>query len=536
MSGSAASELSDIAELLGHLSPKEAAEVKVLLGASTPPWVPLPGPQTQAYESKADIVYYGGAAGGGKTDLLCGLALTQHRRSIILRREATQLVAILDRFTEILGGRDGYNGKNDIWRLKREGDQPRQIEFGSVKDVGDEVKYMGRPHDFIGFDELAHFTEGQFRFLMGWLRTTVPGQRCRVVAAGNPPTNQDGQWIISFFAPWLDPKHPQPAEPGELRWYAMVDGHEVERADGTPFKHGGEEIRPKSRTFIPSRISDNAFLLATDYKTTLQAMPEPLRSQMLNGDFRAGVEDSQWQVCPTAWVEAAMERWTEQGVRTGVVGAQVGIGPMDSLGVDVARGGRDKTILSRRHGAWFDKLLRYPGAETPDGSIVAGLCVSALRDCAPSHVDVIGVGGSVVDHLRGAGVQVVDVVGSGGVPEGETDKATGRLRFRNMRALLWWRMREALDPRLGLNIALPPDPELKADLCAPTWDLTPQGILIESKEQMATGPRPHKAKPLGRSPDAGDAVVYAMIATPKWAPGAQRDWRAKAKRGSWRAV
>lgn len=513
--------LERISSLLGYATPEEKAEIQEIVKGATPVWVPLPGPQTMAYESKADIVYYGGAAGGGKSDLLLGLALTQHRRSIIFRREATQLVALQDRMLdEILKSRDGWNGQDDILRIPG-----HQVEFGSCKNLGDEVKYQGRPHDLIGFDEGGHFLEAMVRFLMGWNRTTIPGQRCRVVIAGNPPTNQDGQWIISFFAPWLDDKHPRPAEPGELRWYAMVDGEEIERPDGTPFAHKGEKITPRSRTFIPSRVSDNPFLLDTDYMATLQALPEPLRSQMLHGDFRAGVEDSEWQVIPTAWVDAAMARWEDKAKK----------GPMDSMGVDVARGGRDKTIIGKRHGTWYDRLKSYPGSETPDGGIVAGLVVSERRDGAPVHVDVIGVGGSVVDHLKSNDVQVVAINGAEAPPDGSTDIATGRLKFRNMRALLWWRMRESLDPKIGDNIALPPDPELKSDLCAPTWNLTPGGILIESKEQMMHGPRPHKLKPIGRSPDKGDTVVYTNISTVKISPSG-RDWRSRVKTGSWRTV
>jgi hypothetical protein len=62
------------------------------------------------------------------------------------------------------------------------------------------------------------------RFLLGWLRTVVKGQRCRAVLTFNPPTSAEGRWIVAFFAPWLDPKHPNPAKPGELRWFGTVAG------------------------------------------------------------------------------------------------------------------------------------------------------------------------------------------------------------------------------------------------------------------------------------------------------------------------
>lgn len=475
--------------LLAYLTPEELAELDRLIVSDPAVWRPLPGPQSMAYYSEADIIGYGGAAGGGKTDLACGKALTQHQKALVLRREATQLTGIIDRFTELIGSRDGYNGAERIWRLPG-----RQIEFGSAPNLGDEVRYQGRPHDLLVFDEAANFLESQVRFLLGWLRTTTPGQRCQALLTFNPPTTAEGRWIVKFFAPWLDKKHPNPARPGELRWFAMIDGEEVEVPSGEPFRHGADLIKPMSRTFIPSRVSDNPYLMGTGYMATLQSLPEPLRSQMLYGDFNAGIEDDPWQVIPTAWVEAAQARWKRPDK----------LAPMDSLGVDVARGGRDNTIIARRHGMWFDEPLVYPGSATPDGPTVAGLTVAAKRDDAVVHIDVIGVGSAPYDFLNGAGQQVVGVnVAEAAVG---TDKS-GRLRFKNLRSELWWRMREALDPTNNTGIALPPSPELLADLCAPTWELSGATISVASREQIM--------EKTGRSPDYGSAYVLALMDTPK---------------------
>ena len=65
--------------------------------AEFPRWTPVLGPQLEAYDSEADILYFGGAAVGSKSDLLLELALNRHQRSIIFRREATQTVALVDR-------------------------------------------------------------------------------------------------------------------------------------------------------------------------------------------------------------------------------------------------------------------------------------------------------------------------------------------------------------------------------------------------------------------------------------------------------
>lgn len=482
-------ESPDIESLLPHLTEKERRELDALLTKDAPLWTPLPGAQSMAYYSEADIIGYGGAAGGGKTDLACGLALTQHQRALLMRREGTQLTGIIDRLQEILGTRDGYNGQDRIWRL-----QKRQIEFGSVPNEPDWIKYQGRPHDLLVFDEAANFLESQVRALLGWLRSTDPKQRKRALFTFNPPTTIEGRWVIEFFAPWLDSKHPRPAAPGELRWFATVGGkHDVEFADGTPKVIGGERIIPMSRTFIPAKVTDNPYLANTGYVAMLQSLPEPLRSQMLKGDFSAGIGEDPWQVIPTAWVEAAQARWRRPDK----------LPPMDSIGVDVARGGDDQTVIARRHGMWFDEPLEYPGEQTPDGPQVAGLTVAALRNQAVIHIDVIGVGASPYDFLR----ENHQVVGVNVAEKARGGDKSGRLTFQNQRSELWWKMREALDPENNTGIALPPSPKLRADLCAPWFSMPGASIRVASRDDII--------KKIGRSPDLGSAYILALMDTPK---------------------
>lgn len=474
-------------------------------------WNPLPGPQQMALESKADFLFYGGAAGGGKTDLLLGAASQYHRRSIIFRREYPQLKAIVDRSQEIIGDRGILNKSDLYWRFP----DGRQLEFGAVQLAGDEQKYQGRPHDLKGFDEIAHFLESQFRFLCGWNRSANARQRSRVIAAGNPPTEAEGEWVIRFWAPWLDPTHKNPAMPGELRWFTTVAGKDIEVPDNKPFVLVGEEmvydfdpqkydankiITPLSRTFISARVEDNPYYMASGYMATLQAMPEPLRSKMLYGDFAAGREDHAYQVIPTAWVQAAQKRWEETPKPKDA--------PLSCIGVDVARGGNDNTILAPRYGAWFDKFAVYSGRETPDGESVAQLVIKMrLTHKCPVNVDVIGVGASVYDSLkRYIGFAVIPMNSSEG---SEAKDITGNFGFVNCRSEWWWRMRESLDPEKGHNICLPPDRELLSDLVSPRFKMTPRGIQVELKDDIK--------KRIGRSPDKGDACVYANAI--KYLPG-----------------
>ena len=473
------------------MSDSEKQALSAMLFDVQPIWIPQGGPQTDAQDCLADEIFYGGQAGGGKSELLIGLALTQQIHSIIFRREATQLQGIIQRMTEILGDREGYNGTNKIWAPTIHGDaNQRVIEFGSVPNLGDETRYQGRPHDFIGFDEICNFLESQYRFLKGWLRS-AQGVRTRVVCAGNPPTTAEGQWVKDYWGPWLQEGHPNPAQPGELRWYTTdpVTGKDMEFMNGDPVEVAGEWVTPKSRTFIPSSVEDNMFLEHTGYKDQLAALPEPLRSQMKEGDFSADMEDDAWQVMPSAAVRAAMDRWEKPQQMPA----------MTSIGIDPARGGADEMVLARLHGRWMDELLAFPGAMVPDGPAAAALVVQYQRNAAPMRIDSIGIGSSVIDHLKGNDAPVVPI--NGAAATGLKDK-TAQFGFYNLRAQIYWKLREALlddtDP-----IALPSDPQLLAELCAVRYEIRPGNkIFVRSKDEVK--------KLLGHSPDRGDAVVYAF--------------------------
>jgi hypothetical protein len=374
----------------------------------------------------------------------------------------------------------------------------------------DHRRWQGRPHDLKALDEATEMRESQARFVLGWKRTSDPTIKPRAILTFNPPTTSEGRWVISFFAPWLDSKHPNPAAPGELRWFTTVgDNQDFEVANGNrfvivdgapcydfdPADYSPEQIiQPESRTFFPARVTDNRYYMESGYMATLQSLPEPLRSQMLYGDFTAGIQDDPWQVIPTEWIDIAMARWKPLVPKP----------EMTSMGVDVARGGDDNTIIARRHDMWFDEPLAYKGKQTPDGPSVAGLVVAATRDGAPIHIDVIGVGASPYDFLMTANQHVFGV----NVSEKAlgTDKS-GKLRFFNQRSQLWWQMREALDPSNNTGIALPPDKLLRADLCAPTWGLSGPVIKVEGRDEIE--------KRIGRSPDWASAYILALMDTPK---------------------
>jgi hypothetical protein len=252
----------------------------------------------------------------------------------------------------------------------------------------------------------------------------------------------------------------------------------------------GTELLAISCTFIPARLSDNHYQNTPQYLAQLMSLPEPLRSKLLHGDFSAGREDAASQVIRSDWIGEAQGRWKPDGAN----GMK-----MLTLGVDVAQGGADETVLAALYGTWFAPLIKCRGIDTANGPAVAGLAVQHVRDGALIVIDLTGGwGGSARDHLVGLGMRVEPVIFSQGSNARTKD---GLFGFANKRSELWWGVREALDPATGDGIALPPDRRLAAQLAAPTWTLRGDKILIESKDDIR--------KRLGSSTDDADAVMLA---------------------------
>ena len=382
-----------------------------------------------------------------------------------------------------LYGYKNYHAQRRLFTLRG-----RSIELGAVANAGDEHNYDGRPHDYFLFDEIPAFLESQFRHLIAWKRTDIPGYRCRVVCTGNPPDNPEQAWVTRYWGPWRDDRHPNPAKPGELRWYTSIKGKDVEVGSPEHIEVDGDIVKPLSRTYIPGEMVEE--YQATGYAAVLQALEEPFRSRLLKGDFSAGHGDHPLQVIPSAWVDKAMERW-KYAVKPDM--------RMSAVGVDPSRGGCDAHVIAPRYGAWYSELISIPGGEVADGGTSAALCIQYRRDDCPAHVDVVGIGSSTVDYLRDADVAVVSL---NGARSSEATDRTGKIRFSNKRAQWHWEMREALDPDHGYSICLPPDPELRADLCASRWKMRGGGLAIEDKDEVKLR--------IGRSPDKGDAVIYAL--------------------------
>ena len=489
--------LDEIISQLERMSPEDKANLEKEISKKTKDqvWVPNPGPQTDAYYCEADELYFGGEVGGGKSDLLLGLATGPHQRSLILRRLNDDARGLAERMSEIVGHDKGLNRTLLQWPL-----EDRWIDFGGCQLERDKHRYKGKPHDLIGFDEGSDFSFSMFEFITIWNRSPDEHQHCRIVVASNPPLTAEGLWLNVRWAAWLDPKHPNPAKPGEIRWYLRLsdlDDQEIE-VDG-PGPHEavrkGETklVRATSRTFIRSSLSDNPDYAKTNYGDRLENLTGDLRENYATGSFAVGLQDAPDQLIPTAWVIAAQERWEPEPPFNV---------PMTSMGVDCSGGGKDPMIISRRHDWWFNELVRIPGRELPLaqlGKLSTGHIISYRRDSALVIIDIGGgYGGSTYEHLTDNEISVMPYKGV----LGSTGRTANRLHpFFNIRSEAMYRFREALDPNQdgGSPIALPPGQVLVADLTAATYKITPQGITVEPKEIIV--------KRLNRSTDEGDAVI-----------------------------
>ncbi len=218
-----------------------------------------------------DEALYGGAAGGGKSDCAIAEALRQvnipHYRGLILRKTYPQLSELIDRSHEIYLGAypDAvFNESKHVWRFP----SGAKIYFGSMAHADDRFNYQGKRYDFIDFDELTQFTFDEYSYLFSRNRPNGPGTRCYIRAQANPGGIGHG---------WVKERFITPAPPMTTIWESFK----------VRFPDGREEVRRRSRIFVPSTVFDNKILLQNDpeYLTRLASLPEAERAALLYGDW-----------------------------------------------------------------------------------------------------------------------------------------------------------------------------------------------------------------------------------------------------------
>lgn len=453
------------------------------------------------------------------TDLLIGLAVSErspHQRSIIFRETYGDLKDIAGRVLDIVPTAKFVAGREMLFRNLPKN---KVLELGNIPDFARaKRKYQGRPHDLKLFDELTNIEQAAYVFLNGWNRTTVPGLRTRIVSAGNPPTTERGLWVVQRFAPWLDPDHPNPAQPGELRWFSTINGNDKELTggdggDGTPFEYvtnrGDTEIvYPKSRTFIPSRLDDNEYYNRDPtYRATLQALPEPYRSMMLYGDFTMAVKPDQWQVIQRAWINQSVDVW-KRLKESGDLDLLTLSDENVSYGVDVATTGEDSSCITRMVGNIVQYIEFFKEEDLMKQADI--IAEKIYPKTAPIGIDENGIGLGLGQRLKQMGFNVLGFKGSTR-SKGRTED--GQLGFENVRCEIWWRIRERLNPNnISISvkkdgIIIPDNPRLIGELTAPRYSVRGSGldakIWIDSTDEIK--------KKIARSPDGANSLGLCLM-------------------------
>lgn len=257
-------------------------------------WTPQPK-QIEFLERPEYEAFYGGAAGGGKSDSLLMEALRQvhlpNYRGLILRKTYPQLSELIDRSYELYKRAyptAKYNNSNHVWTFP----SGAKIYFGSMQHAKDKIQYQGKRYDFIGFDELTHFTWDEYSYLFSRNRPSGPGTRVYMRATGNPGGVGHG-WVKARFIT---------AAPAKETIWEEFKVHTPE----------GETIDMKrDRIFIPSSVFDNPALLQNnpEYLASLAMMSEAEKRALLYGDWDSfsGQVFQEWRDNPDGYKS---RKWT----------------------------------------------------------------------------------------------------------------------------------------------------------------------------------------------------------------------------------
>ena len=262
------------------------------------------GPQTKFLSTTADICIFGGAAGGGKTFALLLEPLRyinqQGFNGVIFRKNYTQVTAPGGLWETSLKMYSGIRGAMPWKSPKKHWDFGGRstLSFDYLSNDDDVFSWQGSQICFIGWDELTHFTENMFFYMLSRNRSTC-GVKPYVRATCNPDSDS---WVKEFISWWIDQRtgYAIPERSGVLRWFFRAeDGGVICWGDSPEDVCQAinsrlpmvEHITPddcKSVTFITSSVYDNKALLEANptYLSSLKALSLVNKERLLRGNWK----------------------------------------------------------------------------------------------------------------------------------------------------------------------------------------------------------------------------------------------------------
>jgi predicted phage terminase large subunit-like protein len=253
---------------------------------------PQVGPQTQFLSTPADIALFGGSAGGGKSYalLMDPLRDVYHPQfaGIIFRKNATHIRkpgALLDQskgLYPLLGAT--CRDLEMLWVFP----SGAKVKLDHLEHESTPQDYQGAQLPYIGFDELTHFSEHQFWYMISRNRSPY-GVRCRVRATCNPDAES---WVRKLVDWWVDPKtgYAIPERSGRLRYFVRIEDELVWADTRAELKLRYPHLTAMSFTFIPAKLSDNKILEHHDprYRAALLSMGRVDRERLLGEPHLGG--------------------------------------------------------------------------------------------------------------------------------------------------------------------------------------------------------------------------------------------------------
>ncbi|WP_397570645.1 phage terminase large subunit [Schlesneria sp. T3-172] len=265
---------------------------------------PHPGPQTAFLASEADICFYGGQAGGGKTwALLVEAARYTHIPtfgSVIFRRTSPQITNEGALWDESVSIYSQLGARPIVASLRWIFPSGAKVAFRHLQYEADAMAWQGSQVAMLGFDEVTHFTQRQFFYLMSRGRTKS-GVDPYIRATCNPVPDDDpiGGWVRRLLDWWIDPVSGLaiPERSGVIRYFIQRGGEIIwgdskqELVDrygrpDLPINHDDQTAQPKSLTFIPAKLADNPSMPGS-YKANLLNLEDVEKQRLADGNWNA---------------------------------------------------------------------------------------------------------------------------------------------------------------------------------------------------------------------------------------------------------